>query len=109
MIFKKCKFRCVVLTTDKRCFYYNATSHTSHWKKPAELQNQPEVDKLTKELRDQAKNATTFDSEPSPKKQKADCSGNESIFHFLKRTFPKKTNTSINLDLLYEIKRLKLI
>ncbi|UYV78992.1 TCERG1 [Cordylochernes scorpioides] len=37
---------CVVWTGDRRVFFFNPSTRTSVWEKPADLQNKPEVDKM---------------------------------------------------------------
>ncbi|RWS06816.1 hypothetical protein B4U79_04823 [Dinothrombium tinctorium] len=39
---------CVVWTGDNRVFFFNPSTRTSVWERPAELRNRPDVDKLVK-------------------------------------------------------------
>ncbi|KAI1278094.1 Transcription elongation regulator 1 [Halotydeus destructor] len=71
---------CVVWTGDSRVFFYNPSTKTSVWDKPAELKNRPEVDKLMKappsEMEEEVKvdkRKETIDTDfdkPKPKKQR---------------------------------------
>lgn len=38
--------RCVVRTSDGKCFFYDPSKRRSVWKRPEELKNRPDVDQI---------------------------------------------------------------
>lgn len=74
--------RCIVWTGDERVFFYNPSTKTSVWERPAELRNRSDVDKVlrgppenseedgTDTKSNKRKNGDEDESLPAEKKQK---------------------------------------